>query len=298
LAGGFALPGPRALSGRIEESFRQRLEALPAETRRLLLVAAAEPVGEALLVWRAAARLGIGGEAAAAAEEAGLVEFDARVWFRHPLVRSAVYRAASAPERRRVHRALAEATDPDMDPDRRAWHRAHATAGLDEDVAAELERSAGRAQARGGLAAAAAFLERATELTPEPACRARRALAAAQAALEAGAPDTALELLVTAQAGPLDELNRARVDLLRAQIAFVVSRGREAPALLLDAARRLEPLDVTLARETYLEALSAALVAGRLAAAAWRKSRRRHAACPRHEIRRGRRICCWTASRC
>jgi DNA-binding CsgD family transcriptional regulator len=265
LAGGFALPGARALSGRIEDSFRQRLEALPADTRRLLLVAAAEPVGEPLLVWRAAGRLGIGAEAAAAAEEAGLVEFDGRVWFRHPLVRSAVYRAASASERQCVHRALAEATDPHMDPDRRAWHRAHATVGPDEDVAAELERSAGRAQARGGMAAAAAVLERATQLTPAPARRARRALAAAQVALEAGAPDAAVGLLATAGDGPLDELDGARVDLLRARIAFVASRGRDAPPLLLDAARRLEPLDVTLARETYLEALSAALVAGRLA---------------------------------
>jgi DNA-binding CsgD family transcriptional regulator len=265
LAGGFGLPDAPALPGRIEDSFRGRLAPLADVTRLLLLVAAAEPVGDPVLVWRAAARLGIGVEAAARAETAGLCEFGARVRFRHPLVRSAVYRAASPEERRTVHRALAEATDPDVDPDRRAWHRAHATAGLDEDVAADLERSAGRAQARGGLAAAAAFLEQAATLTPSPARRGERALAAAQAKHQAGAPDAALALLAAAQAGPLDELQHARVDLLRAQIAFAVNRGNDAPPLLLTAAKRLEPLDVGLARETYLDALSAASFGGRLA---------------------------------
>jgi DNA-binding CsgD family transcriptional regulator len=265
LAGGFALPGVRPLASHIEQSFHQRVEVLPAETRQLLLVAAAEPVGEPAMLWRAAERLGLGAEAATPASEAGLLEVGARVRFRHPLVRSAVYRAASVRDRQSAHRVLAEATDPDVDPDRRAWHRAHATAGLDEDVAGELERSAGRAQARGGLAAAAAVLERATKLTPEPARRAQRALAAAQASYLAGAPDAALALLATAQTGPLDELQRARVDLLRAQIAFVVSHGRDAPPLLLAAANRLEPLDVTLARETYLDALWAAIIVGRLA---------------------------------
>ncbi|HTE60787.1 MAG TPA: AAA family ATPase, partial [Solirubrobacteraceae bacterium] len=189
LAGGFGLPDAPALSGRIEESFQHRLERLPAETRRLLLVAAAEPVGEPLLTWRAAERLGIGVDAAAPAEAAGLLEIGARMRFRHPLVRSAVYRAAAPEERRAVHRALAEATDPEADPDRRAWHRAHAAPGPDEDVAAELERSAGRAQARGGLAAAAAFLKQAAALTPDPARRAGRALAAAQAKIQAGELD-------------------------------------------------------------------------------------------------------------
>ena len=265
LAGGFGLPDAPALPGRIEESFGRRLTPLPSATRLLLLVAAAEPVGDPVLVWRAAERLGVGVEAAAPAAAAGLVEFGGRVRFRHPLVRSAVYRSASAEARHRVHRALAEATDPDLEPDRRAWHRAHATAALDEDVAAELERSAGRAQARGGLAAAAAFLQRAAELTPEPARRARRTLAAAQSKHQAGAPDTALDLLAMAQAGPLDELQRARAELLRAQVTFAVNRGRDAPPLLLAAAKRLEPLDATLARETYLDAFSAALFAGRLA---------------------------------
>ena len=265
LAGGFGLPDATGLSSRIEESFRRRLTPLPEATRLLLLVAAAEPVGDPVALWRAAAQLGVGVDAAAPAVAAGLVELGGQVRFRHPLVRSAVYRAAPAEARRSVHRALAEATDPDVDPDRRAWHRAHATAALDEDVAAELERSAGRARARGGLAAAAAFLQRAAELTGEPERRARRALAAAQSKHQAGAPDAALQLLAMAQAGPLDELQRARAQLLRAQITFAVNRGRDAPPLLLTAAKRLEPLDARLARETYLDAFSAALFAGRLA---------------------------------
>ena len=185
--------------------------------------------------------------------------------FRHPLVRSAVYGAAVPEDRRRVHDALAEATDAEADPDRRAWHRAQATAGLDEDVAAELERSASRARARGGLAAGAAFLERAAELTPDSKRRAQRALAAAQGKHQAGAPDAALRLLAVAEAGPLDELEQARAQLLHAQITFAATRGRDAPPLLLAAAKRLEPLDAVLAHATYLEAFAAALVADRLA---------------------------------
>jgi DNA-binding CsgD family transcriptional regulator len=265
LAGGFGLPSALPLSSRIEESFRRRLEALPPDSQLLLLLAAADPIGEPVLVWRAAERLGIGPEAAAPAAAAGLLEFGALdVRFRHPLVRSAVYRSASLEDRQGVHRALAEATDPELDPDHRAWHRAQAAPGPDEEVATELERSAGRARARGGLAAAAAFLESAAGLTHEPARRATRALAAAQAKLQAGAFDAALELLATAEAGPLNELQGARVELLRAQIAFAANPGSDAPPLLLRAAERLAPLDVTLARETYLDALSAALFAGRL----------------------------------
>ena len=265
LAGGFALPGAIPLSGRIEASFQRRLDALPADTRRLLQLAAADPAGDPVLLWRAAPRLAIGTQAAGPAAEAGLLEIGARVLFRHPLVRSAAYRSASLPDRQAGHRALAEATDPRLDPDRRAWHRAQAAPEPDEDVAAELERSAGRAQARGGLAAAAAFLQRAVTLTVDPARRADRALAAAQSKHQAGAPDTALELLALAQAGPLDELQQARAELLRAQITFAVTRGRDAPPMLLAAAKRLEPLDATLARETYLDAFSAALFAGHLA---------------------------------
>ena len=264
LAGGFGLSDGRALSGRIEQSFTERLAPLPASTRLLLLVAAAEPVGDPVLVWRAAAELGIGPDAAAPAAAAGLVDFGAQVRFGHPLVRSAVYGAAAPEERQRVHRALAEATDADMEPDRRAWHRAHATVGLDEDVAVELERSAGRARARGGLAAGAAFHERAVELTPDPRRRAQRALLAAKGKHQAGAPDAALRLLALANAGPLDELEQARAQLLHAQITFAMTRGRDAPPLLLEAAKRLEPLDPRLARETYLEAFAAALSADRL----------------------------------
>jgi DNA-binding CsgD family transcriptional regulator len=267
LAGGFGLPGAAPLAGRIEASFACQLDALPDQTRWLLLLAAADPSGDRPLVWRAAGRLGIPVQAGAPAVEAGLVEFGTRVRFRHPLVRSAAYRSASFSERQRMHGALAEATDPIADPDRRAWHRAQAAAGPDEEVAAELECSAGRAQARGGLAAAAAFLERSVLLTADPARHAERALAAAQASLQAGAFGKALDLLATAEAGPLDELQSARVDLLRGQIAFASGPGADAPALLLKAAKRLEPLNLDLARQTYLNAWVTAPLAGRLAGA-------------------------------
>jgi DNA-binding CsgD family transcriptional regulator len=213
---------------------------------------------------RAAEQLGIGADGAAPAEAAGLIELGGRVRFRHPLVRAAAYRAATAPDRRMAHRALAEATDPEAEPDRRAWHRANAALGPDEEVAAELERSAARAQGRGGVAAAAAFLQRATELTADPVRRGPRALAAAQAKLDAGSPDDASALLATAELCPLHELDGARLVRLRAEIAFARRRGSDAPPLLFDAARRLEPLDPALARETYLDALGAAIFAGRL----------------------------------
>ncbi len=265
LAGGFGLPGAEPLSGRIEDSFRRRIAPFPPMTRRLLLLAAAEPTGDPALLWRAAGGLGISAEdAATPAESDQLLTVADRVTFCHPLARSAVYRSASPQEKREVHRVLAEATDPQLDPDRRAWHRAQAAPGPDEDVAAELERSADRAQARGGFAAAAAFLERATALTLEPAREAERALAAARAMAQAGAFDAALRLLVTAEAGPLDEFQRARADLLSGQIAFASSRGSDVPPLLLKAAKSLEPLDARLARETYLQALSGAVYAGRL----------------------------------
>jgi DNA-binding CsgD family transcriptional regulator/tetratricopeptide (TPR) repeat protein len=267
LAGGFVLPGAGKLSDQIEDRYLERLRALPDPTQRLLLLAAADPTGDATLLWRAAQTLGIEREAAVAAETEQMMEIGARVRFRHPLVRSAVYRLARPQDRHAVHLALAEATDPQLDPDRRAWHRAAATPGPDEEVAAELQRSAGRAQARGGLAAAAAFLQRAVALTRDPARRADRALAAAQTNLHAGAFDAALALLPAAEAGAVDDLQRARVDLLRGQIAFASSVGSEAPPLLLKAAERLEPLDVELARETYLDAWGAALFAGQLATA-------------------------------
>jgi DNA-binding CsgD family transcriptional regulator len=265
LAGGFALPDASPLTSQIERSFLVRLERLPIQTQQLLLAAAAEPTGDVPLLLRAAQRLGIAPNAAAPAEAAGLIELRTRVQFRHPLLRSAIYGAATPRERQHVHAALADATDPRVDPDRRAWHRAHAAAGPDETVAAELQRSAGRAQARGGLAAAAAFLERATQLTPSPEGRVNRALTAAEAKLHVGALDSAAALIGTAEAEPLDEPQRARIELLRAQLAFASSRGKDAPPLLLAAARRLEPLDASLSRETYLDALSAAMFAGRFA---------------------------------
>ena len=266
LAGGFGLPDPGPLSATIEQSFKRRLAGLPADSRRLLLVAAADPVGDPALLWRAAARLGIPESAADTVEAEDLLVLGPRVVFRHPLVRSAVYRAAIPKERREVHGALAEATDPELDPDRRAWHRAQAASKPDEDVAAELQDSATRAQARGGFAAAAAFLERATELTPGQPQRSRRALAAAQGKLEAGALDDALRLLVTAESGGvLTELEQARAALLRGKIAFLATRSGTAAVLLHDAADRLREFDPELSRETYLEALTAAIHAGPLA---------------------------------
>jgi DNA-binding CsgD family transcriptional regulator len=267
LPGESSLVAPQALSGRIEEGFLQRLEGLPDRARLLMLVAAAEPVGDPLLVWRAAERLGIAFSAATADGTGGLLAIDERVTFLHPLVRSAVYRSAPLQERQAVHLALAEVTDPQVDPDRRAWHTAAAAPGPDEEAASELEQSAGRAQARGGLAAAAAFLQRSVALTRDPGRRADRALAAAQAHMHAGAFDAAIGLLGAAGAGSLDELQAARAELLRGQIAFASNVGSDAPPLLLNAARRLERLDVELARETYLDAWGAALFAGRLATA-------------------------------
>jgi DNA-binding CsgD family transcriptional regulator len=259
LAGGFGMPAAVPLSASIEESFTRRLAGLPGQARRLLLVAAADPVGDPALLWRAAQRLGISESAAETIEAEGLLQLGPRVAFRHPLVRSAVYRAAGLKERRAVHRALAEATDPLIDPDRRAWHRAQTASVPDEEIAAELERSAGRAQARGGLAAVAAFRDRAAALTPDATRRAQRLLAAAGAKRDAGDLEAALELLAGIEDGVLDELGRARIDLLRAQIALEQRRAGDAGRLFLSAARRLEPLDPGLARETYLEALGGAM---------------------------------------
>ena len=261
LAGGFGLPGGHPVAGKIEQSYIRRLQLLPSDTRLLVLMAAAEPLGDLVLLHRAAGTLGIDLAAAGPAQDGGLLELDGRVEFSHPLVRSAAYRSAAADDRHRVHRALADATVAETDPDRRAWHRARATPGSDEEVAAELERSAGQAQARGGVAAAAAFLQRSAELTVDPARRAERALAAAQASFQAGAFEAALALLATAETGALNQFQRARVDLVRGQIAFASGRASDAPPLLLKAARRLEPFDLELARETYLTAWGAAFVA-------------------------------------
>ncbi len=264
VAGGFGYPGAAPLAGGVKDTFRRRVHALPDQTRRLLVLAAAEPAGDPALVWRAAGRLGIPVQAALPAAEEGLAEFGARVVFRHPLVRSVAYRSVSLRERQDVHRALAEATDPQADPDRRAWHLAQAAPGPDEHVAAELERSASRAQARGGLAAAAAFLERAAMLTSESARRAPRLLAAARAKRDAGALDAALRLLEAAESGPLGPLGTAEVEHLRGQIAVEQWRGSKAARQLVSAARHLEPLDAGLARQAHLEALGAAIWAGDL----------------------------------
>ncbi len=265
LAGGFGLPTAADLPAQIEDHYLGRIRALPEPTQHLMLLAAADPVGDAALLWRAAQSLGIERWAAEPAEADQLLEIGAGVRFRHPLVRSAVYHAASTADRRAAHRALASATDPEVDPDRRAWHRAHAANGPDEEVAAELLRRANDAERRGGVAAAAAFMEWAAMLTPDLGARASRALAAAGAKFQAGDFATAESLLATADAGPLDELGRAQVERMRAQIAFDLRRGSDAPGLLLHAARRLERLDAELARETYLEGLVAGIYAARLA---------------------------------
>ena len=265
LAGGFSLPDASGVGSRLEQSFMRRIAALPTATRTSLLLAAAESVGDVTVLQRASDALGIDGDALAPAEAAGLIGPGPRVRFLHPLVRSAAYRGAAPGERRRVHDALANATDPELEPDRRAWHRAHAVAGAEERVAADLERSASRARTRGGAAAAAAFLERAAELTPDPARRGARALSAAQAKFDTGAPDAAEALLGIATTCPIEELDRAHVGLLQARIAFARTRGSTTPALLSEAARRLEPLDPALAREAHLEALWAAVRSGRFA---------------------------------
>jgi DNA-binding CsgD family transcriptional regulator len=265
LAGGFGLPHSASLSDRIESSFRRRIRRLPPLSRRLLLLASAEPTGDPALVWRAAKLLGIPVSAADTVEAEDLLNVKAGMVFRHPLVRSAAYSSASLYEQRAVHQSLADATDPRVDPDRRAWHRAQAISWPDEGVAEEMERSAGRAQRRGGFAAAAAFMERATELTGDVTLKSARALVAAEAKHQAGAFDAALRLADIAQAGPLNEFQQTQLDVMRAHIAFASERGREAPSLLLTAADRLERFDGKRARETYLDALTAAIFAGRLA---------------------------------
>jgi DNA-binding CsgD family transcriptional regulator len=264
IAGGFGLPVSHPIVGKIEQSYAKRIQMLPAETRLLVLAAAAEPLGDPVLLHNTAEGLGLDMAATGSAVDAGLLEVGARVEFAHPLVRSAAYRLAGSDERQRVHRALAEATDPARDPDRRVWHRARATSGPDEEVAAELERSAERAQARGGLAAAAAFLERAAALSPDAAKRARRTLEAANAKQLAGDPEAASKLLVAALDGPLDERESALAQRTKGQIALDLRRAIDAAPLLLDAARQLEAIDPSIARDTYLDAFRAATIGGRL----------------------------------
>jgi DNA-binding CsgD family transcriptional regulator len=267
LAGGFGLPDSQPVVSKIEQSYVRRLRVLPSETQLLLLAAAAEPLGDPLLLHRAAETLGVDMGAADPAVDAGLLRIGGRVEFAHPLVRSAAYRSAATEDRHRVHRALADATDPETDPDRRAWHRARATPGPGEEVATELERSAGRAGARGGVAASAAFLQRAVALTVDPARRAGRALAAAQASFQAGEFDAALGLLATAEAYPLDGFQSAQAALLRGHVALASAYGNDAAPLLLQAARGLEPFDLELARRAYLTAWGAAITANHLGGA-------------------------------
>ena len=272
LSGGFWISGKRSSTAAVEQGFVGRIQSLPRPTRQLLLLAAAEPIGDAALFLRAAAQLGIAVDDLAPAEADGLIEFGPRMRFHHPLIRSAAYRAADLGDRRAVHRALAAATDPEVDPDRRAWHAANAASGPDEAIATALEDSAARAQKRGGIAAAATFLERATALTSDPALRGARAVAAAHAKRDAAAPEAAHELLAIAELGPLSDVQQALVARLRAQMDFVRSRAGEtgAPRLsatappLLDVARRLHGIDGYSSRESYLEAIAALMYAGRL----------------------------------
>lgn len=288
LAGGFGLPGVPELSDSVEEHFGQRIDALTPAARELLLIAASDPSGDPALLWRAAGVLGIGVDTAAPAVEAGLVELGTRVQFRHPLARSAIYRSASERDRRRAHHALAEALDPQIEPDRHAWHRGQATVGPDEQVAAGLARSAERARARGGFAAAAAFLLRAVELTLDPETRASRALAAAALHTQAGAFGPVPELLTIARSAPRDEFDRARADLIGAQLAFATRRGSDGPPLLLKAASRLERVDADQARATYLDALAAATFVGRSAdphVDSWQVARAADAAPPPTDVR-------------
>jgi DNA-binding CsgD family transcriptional regulator len=267
IAGGFASPSAVPLPAALEESFWRLLERLPDDTRLLLLIAAAEPLGRPRLLWRAADALGIPATAANCADAAGLLRFGAVVGFRHPALRSVVYGAASPDDRRRVHDALAQATDPTMDPDRHAWHRGEATSSPDEGVAAELARAAGSAKAKGGLTAAAALLDRAAALTPDPGRRSERIFAAGEAKLAAGAPDEALRLLARAEPQLLEKREAARLEQLLVRVVVAQGVGGDAPALLLRAAKRLSPLDVGLSRETYVELLEAAIHAGRLCSA-------------------------------
>jgi DNA-binding CsgD family transcriptional regulator len=265
LAGGFALPSSVPMAGRIEASFQRRIAKLPSSSRRLLLVAAAEPTGDPVLVWRAAQSLGVDEPAGAELDVNGLLEMSPRVIFRHPLVRSAIYEAATPAQRRSAHKALADVTDAGFDPDRRAWHLAQAAWHPDDEIANDLEASADRAQARGGFAAAAAFLERAAELSTDSKHRVARTLAAAEAKWQAGALDAALDLVARAEQGPLDAHQFAQLEALRGRVSFASQRGRDAPRLLLAAAQHLELHDPVRARATYLDAITAALFAGNLA---------------------------------
>ncbi|MGW2449239.1 helix-turn-helix transcriptional regulator [Streptomyces sp. NPDC001675] len=258
-----AVPEAQTVTRKIEASFREQVAELPPATQMLLLVAAAEPLGDALLLWRAIDRLGISSAAALPAQTSHLLDIDVRVRFRHPLVRSAVYGAASADDKRRAHAALANVISQAEEPDRRAWHRGQASQGPDEQAAADLEASADRAMARGGTSMAAAFLRLAAALTPDPGLRVSRTLAAVQAMRDAGAPDEALDLLSAVDTSLLKPLQSARAEWLRAQLAYDTKRSDTAVTMLMKAAVRMAPYDTEAAGEAFLEAFTAAVFVGR-----------------------------------
>ena len=261
LSGGFGAPHSTTAAD-MEQHYSRRIHELSEPTQRLLLLAAADPTGDATLLWRAGRILGIEQDAVSEAESNQLLEVGSRVRFRHPLVRSAAYAGCTPEDRRAAHAALSEATDARTDAERRVWHLAAAATGPDEAVAAELERTATAAQARAGLAASAAFLQRSLELTAEQGRRAERALAAAQAHMHAGAFDTALRLLAQAKAVAIDDVQLGRMERLKGQVQYASNPGPEAPVLLVDAAKKLESLNIQLARETYLDAWMASFAVG------------------------------------
>ncbi len=285
LAGGFGLPSGRPVAQQLEAAFSRRLHRLPAETQRLLLAAAADAVGDVSLLWRAAELLGIGADAASEAESAGLIELGARVRFRHPLLRAVVYRAAASDERLAVHHALAEATDPKPRPGRPSMAPGARFAGPDEQVAQELEQAADLVRGRGGISAAAAFLQRATELTSDSGRRASRALAAAQAMFRAGSFEAAHDLLASAQLGPNDDLQRARIDRLRAQILFAhgtrrMTPGRSCSRRLIGLRRSVTPPHGTPTSKQWVRRSS--LVASAILAISRRRPQQRALRVRRH----------------
>ena len=269
LAGGYHRPDVQAV-GELERHYARQIEALPPPTRLFLLLAAAEPVGDTALLISAARRLGMSPQTVVPAEAAGLIEMGVRARFRHPLMRTAAYRAGSVSERRQVHAALAAAIDGTVDPDRLAWHRAYAIEGTDADVAAELERSAVRVRRRGGTAAAAAFLTRSVELTADPATRSTRALTAAEALHDVASFESAREMLTTAALAPVDDEGRGRIAQLRARLTLRGIRGGSVAESLDDtvdrfseAARFFAATATESAYEAHLEALTTAMYAGR-----------------------------------
>lgn len=261
-SGRTGVAGRNGVAARIEEAFRRRVERMPADTRRILLLSALEPVGDPTRVLGAAAALGLDASAFAPAVEDDLVEVGAKVRFRHPLVRSAVVAVEAPADRRAAHLALADATDAELEPDRRAWHLAEGSLGLDEELAAELVRSSVRAKLRGGLVAAARFHARGAALTPDPRMRSVRALMAAEDTFRAGGMQEALRLLDGVDLDLLDDHQRARVDLVQANVKFHGSHGNGSTSALLRAARRIEAHDGETALATYAAAFTAAMIAG------------------------------------